>query len=725
MARDQSISEAFYAATEQIVDRGLRRDDSLFAPGRPIWTAEVAAEVAAAIAPEDISPGSFEQKLLKQLEGVSPDGVQFAAEILYIALLAEHDTGAPRKRDLVQQVLALMPSPPPIPLDLDTGLASGIATYGQGGRNMRDASLRCLAGFVAAWKQVENSERLRLLGDAWLFRDFARSLEMRRGDMQREALLYIAFPDSFEPIVSTDAKSKIATAFSSFGEDASAPLDERLLSIRRAMEEEYGPGFSFYGDGLPDIWRTPSVSKGHAWLLRGATDQSAGRRVNRIADWLERGYASIGWEDSLGVRPGMSVPELVLAIREASPDLKEPNVRMGAGNMERFFDRMAAGDLVATVDGDDVYLGRIAGDPVMRGTGEAGAVWQRDVSWLNPTEPFSRLDLAADLQTALKTRMTLTDLSKHRAVLDALLGETEKSNGGDAMALIPPVAEALAEALFVTRAWLAEIVELLNEKRQVVFYGPPGTGKTFVAQALARHVEETGGESELVQFHPAYSYEDFFEGYRPKLDGANGVEYELRAGPLLRIADAARANPERPYLLIIDEINRGNIAKIFGELYFLLEYRERGIKLQYSPEVNFSLPENLYVIGTMNTADRSIALVDSALRRRFYFFPFLPNVEPLRGVLRRWLSHQGYDLEAADYLEVLNAVLEQSGGDDEFAVGASYFITRNGAPDVERVWRYAIAPLLEERFYGARKPAEIQRAYSPEAIHQPPAEPES
>jgi len=108
MARDPSISEAFYAAAEQIVERGLRHDDSLFSPGRAIWTAEVAAEIAAAIAPEDVAPGSFESKLVQQLGGLSPDGVQFAAEILYIALLAEHDTGAPRKRDLVEQVLALV-----------------------------------------------------------------------------------------------------------------------------------------------------------------------------------------------------------------------------------------------------------------------------------------------------------------------------------------------------------------------------------------------------------------------------------------------------------------------------------------------------------------------------------------------------------------------------------------------------------------------------------------
>ena len=177
---------------------------------------------------------------------------------------------------------------------------------------------------------------------------------------------------------------------------------------------------------------------------------------------------------------------------------------------------------------------------------------------------------------------------------------------------------------------------------------------------------------------------------------------------------------------MIDEINRGNIAKIFGELYFLLEYRDRAIRLQYSPDADFSLPDNLFVIGTMNTVDRSIALVDSVLRRRFYFVAFLPRDEPLRSLLRKWLQQHRYDEEAADYLETLNEALGTSGGgDEEFAIGSSYFITRNGAPDLDRVWRHAIAPLLEERFYGARRPEEIERQFSPQALlgSEPASEP--
>ena len=115
--------------------------------------------------------------------------------------------------------------------------------------------------------------------------------------------------------------------------------------------------------------------------------------------------------------------------------------------------------------------------------------------------------------------------------------------------------------------------------------------------------------------------------------------FKLRDGPLLRAAKLARQEPDAKHFLVIDEINRGSLAKVFGELYFLLEYRDSEMTLQYSDEP-FTLPSNLYIIGTMNTADRSIALVDLALRRRFYFVEFHPDDEPVKGVLRRWLAEE-------------------------------------------------------------------------------------
>ena len=260
--------------------------------------------------------------------------------------------------------------------------------------------------------------------------------------------------------------------------------------------------------------------------------------------------------------------------------------------------------------------------------------------------------------------------------------------------------QTLAAQLHLPVEFLEEIETLLKEKLQVIFQGPPGTGKTYVAQKLARHLAGSEERVTLVQFHPSYAYEDFVQGFRPTLkDGQPG--FELRDGPLMRAAKAAQddLDPDAKHFLIIDEINRGQIAKVLGELYFLLEYRDESIRLQYSDEP-FSLPPNLYVIGTMNTADRSIALVDLALRRRFYFVEFHPDDEPVRGVLRRWLKAKGLDgMEwVADVVESANVKMKD---DRHAAVGPSYFM-KDGLDDdaVARIWRHSVLPYIEERRFG-------------------------
>ena len=153
-----------------------------------------------------------------------------------------------------------------------------------------------------------------------------------------------------------------------------------------------------------------------------------------------------------------------------------------------------------------------------------------------------------------------------------------------------------------------KVADLLWERKQIILYGPPGTGKTYLARELGRHL--TDGAVKLVQFHPSYTYEDFFEGFRPEPGGSGTLTFALRAGPFRDFAEVAADNPTTAYILIIDEINRANLAKVFGELYFLLEYRDESISLQYSPDKEFTLPQNLFIIGTMNTADRSIARIE-------------------------------------------------------------------------------------------------------------------
>ncbi len=256
----------------------------------------------------------------------------------------------------------------------------------------------------------------------------------------------------------------------------------------------------------------------------------------------------------------------------------------------------------------------------------------------------------------------------------------------------------LAASLYLPTEFLQNIETLLDEKKQVIFQGPPGTGKTYVAQALAEHLAGSPECVTLVQFHPSYSYEDFVQGYRPTLrDGQPG--FELRDGPLLRAAEQARQEPNANHYLIIDEINRGNIANVFGELYFLLEYRDKQINLQYDDKP-FSLPKNLFIIGTMNTADRSIALVDLALRRRFYFVEFHPDIEPVRSVLRKYLEAQGLEemLWVADVVEAANEKLRE---DRHAAIGPSYFMRDDlGEETVERIWKHSVLPYIEERRFG-------------------------
>ena len=264
-------------------------------------------------------------------------------------------------------------------------------------------------------------------------------------------------------------------------------------------------------------------------------------------------------------------------------------------------------------------------------------------------------------------------------------------------------AELAEDLLMDTPSWM-KIGDLLWERKQVIFYGPPGTGKTYLASKLARHLTEDGAVK-LVQFHPSYTYEDFFEGFRPEPGGSGTLTFTLRAGPFRDFAEVAAANPSTAYILIIDEINRANLAKVFGELYFLLEYRDQSISLQYSPDKEFVLPENLFLIGTMNTADRSIARIDTAMRRRFAFVELDPSIPPVQGLLARWLTEQQLPLNAARLLDELNGRIE----DADAAIGPSYLMKEaiyRRDDGLERVWQYDIMPLLEDLFYGQRDLAE-------------------
>ena len=288
---------------------------------------------------------------------------------------------------------------------------------------------------------------------------------------------------------------------------------------------------------------------------------------------------------------------------------------------------------------------------------------------------------------------------RHRLDAQSVLWALRGRSGGPPERPEQPHLKRLAADLHLPEDFLEGIEILLEEKRQVVFQGPPGTGKTYVARALARHLAGSEERVTLVQFHPSYAYEDFVQGFRPAFVGGQ-AGFELRSGPLLTAAKRAAEDEETKHFLVIDEINRGNLAKVFGELYFLLEYRGEEMRLQYSDEP-FWLPPNLYIIGTMNTADRSIALVDLALRRRFSFVEFDTGKEPIRGLLRCWLTRNASDMVwVAAVVDRANERLN----DRHAAIGPSYFMKPGlTAERARRIWQHDVLPYVEERLYGERE----------------------
>ncbi|MDJ0581380.1 AAA family ATPase, partial [Crocosphaera sp.] len=240
---------------------------------------------------------------------------------------------------------------------------------------------------------------------------------------------------------------------------------------------------------------------------------------------------------------------------------------------------------------------------------------------------------------------------------------------------------------------LTQYIKTLERKKHIIFQGSPGTGKTYLAKHIAKHLSsEKNGFYELIQFHPSYSYEDFIQGIRPQTSPDGNLEYSMIPGRFLKFCKEAEKK-EGICILIIDEINRTNLSQVFGELMYLLEYREEEIRLSGSDQP-FKIPDNVYIIGTMNTADRSIALVDHALRRRFAFIPIKPNYDILRKYHQK--HNPNYDIESLiNILIKLNKTIN----DRHYEIGVSFFLTETLPEDLEDIWIMEIEPYLEEYFF--------------------------
>ena len=306
-------------------------------------------------------------------------------------------------------------------------------------------------------------------------------------------------------------------------------------------------------------------------------------------------------------------------------------------------------------------------------------------------------------QAVMKTLTDITSYTDYVEKLNSLFEDETEEDAEDVEKTYPPYTkEDFLSEVFMPEEEYDKLSGILRIKKNIILQGSPGVGKTFVAKRIAfsmmgvKDVERVM----MVQFHQSYSYEDFIMGFRPSTDG-----FELKRGAFYNFCKKAEIDGDNDYFFIIDEINRGNLSKIFGELFMLIENDKRGVSLQllYSDE-KFSVPKNIYIIGMMNTADRSLAMLDYALRRRFAFFEIKPGftTDGFREY-RMSLENEKFDKLIACVESLNNVISNDESLGDGFCIGHSYFC--NLLPDtindqvLSGIVEYELIPLLKEYWF--------------------------
>lgn len=724
-----------YDAVATWKDRCLVGGGSILSD-EPLWrTATFDHLVRHLIEAPDEGQDSFLEKLEKQLADAPPEAPRLTAELLwllYLPSLPSAQSGDVKRRQ-IRQIWAI--SGTALPEDvrgLGAVLDGGICHPGTGYNRHRPLELWFQIDLFAAWTRLSSGEQTRLLGDPWAMAAWVDSTSRAPGRQFRHLWLHMLFPDVFEPMATASHKRKIVQTYAEeVGVDAGEvdyrdrlELDRTILQIReRMVEQGEEETFNFYGpehrprwDPQPEPRSRPASSARssrprtspttRAWLI------APGRAARFWPEFQEQSEISIGWT-SVGDLSRYSSKEAVYEALVDDPDTGD-NPVMDTLACWEFGHVMEPGDLVLVKTGTATLLGKgeIVGDYEYREGREHPHV--RKVVWDRAT--FGTWPLPEGSGVSLKTLTQVQDADWLEMALE-LIGA-----GGDGQSVdpIPPVdrgpppytIEDAMDGLFLDEGQFRQMVNALGTKKNLILQGPPGVGKTFIARRLSYALmgQKDPSRVEMVQFHQSYAYEDFVQGWRP----AQGGGFELKDGVFHRFCrKAARDEKARPHVFIIDEINRGNLSRILGELMMLIEADKRGpqyaIPLTYSGEdERFFVPENLYVIGLMNTADRSLAMVDYALRRRFSFMAMSPEFES--PAFRAALEEYGASAELIDHILDRIGALNRTISNDRanlgpgFQIGHSYFcsIGEGTAPDLEwyrQVVETEVVPLLREYWF--------------------------
>ena len=439
-------------------------------------------------------------------------------------------------------------------------------------------------------------------------------------------------------------------------------------------------------DGLGD----QDITETHYWMY------SPGHNAWKWEEYSSEGIMGIGW----GELGDLSQYDSRAAMREKMQEVfgNSSSYKMDTLATWQFTNEMKPGDIVYAKKGQSKIIGRgiVTSDYYYEESDDEYCNF-RSVDWTN----IGEWDHPG--KAAIKTLTDVTSYTDYIEKLEALFIDSDDEVVGEKEKTWPQYSkEKFLEEVYLDESSYDTLVGLVKTKKNVILQGAPGVGKTYAANRLAYSImgEKNKDRVMMVQFHQSYSYEDFIEGFRPASEGSG---FEIKKGSFYNFCKKAADDLENEYFFIIDEINRGNLSKIFGELFMLIEKDKRGNALQllYSDE-KFFVPKNVYIIGMMNTADRSLAMLDYALRRRFAFYDLKPAFEQEGFVeYRMGLDNKKFN-NLIECVKKLNETIKDDASLGEgFCIGHSYFCDLNEVDDtmLSNIVEYELIPLLKEYWF--------------------------